>query len=121
MYDEFHVPDVLIVLFYVHVKTVETKLSGVLIPPGREGGTPIRYLYGSMRSQENCCTLVAPCVLACRAGVFWREPRALTTPSWINRRAEVWNESIMYPREMETGSKERDGEGEGKSLAFNTI
>ena len=26
---------------------------------------------------------VAPCVLACRAGVFWREPRALTPPSWI--------------------------------------
>ena len=24
----------------------------------------------------------------------------------------------MYPREMETGSKERDGEGEGKSLAY---
>ena len=28
---------------------------------------------------------VAPCVLACRAGVFWREPRALTPPSWIHR------------------------------------
>ena len=53
----------------------------------------------------NCCTLVAPCVLACRAGIFWREPRALTPPSWINRRLEVWNESKMYPREMETGSK----------------
>ena len=63
-------------------------------------------------------TRVAPCVLACRAGVFWREPRALTPPSWINRRAEVWNESIMYPREMETGSKERDGGGGGKSLAY---
>ena len=64
--------------------------------------------YGSMRSQANCCTLVAPCVLACRAGVFWCEPRALTPPCWINRRAgaEVSNESIMYPREMETGSKE---------------
>ena len=24
----------------------------------------------------------------------------------------------MYPRQMETGSKERDGEGEGKSLAY---
>ena len=24
----------------------------------------------------------------------------------------------MYPKEMETGSKERDGEGEGKSLAY---
>ena len=24
----------------------------------------------------------------------------------------------MYPREMETGSKERDGGGEGKSLAY---
>ena len=24
----------------------------------------------------------------------------------------------MYPRKMETGSKERDGEGEGKSLAY---
>ena len=71
-----------------------------------------------MRQQANCCTLVAPCVLACRAGVFWREPRARTPPSWINRRAEVWNESIMYPREMETGSKERDGGGEGKSLAY---
>ena len=70
-----------------------------------------------MRLQANCCTLVAPCVLARRAGIFWREPRALTPPSWINRRAEVWNESIMYPREMETGSKERDGGGEGKSLA----
>ena len=54
----------------------------------------------------------------CRAGVFWREPRALTPPSWINRCAEVGNESIMYPREMETGSKERDGGGEGKSLAY---
>ena len=42
----------------------------------------------------------------------------MTPPSWINRRAEVWNESIMYPREMETGSKERDGGGEGKSLAY---
>ena len=30
---------------------------------------------------------------------------------WINRRAEVWNESIRYPREMETGSKERDWVG----------
>ena len=58
------------------------------------------------------CTLVAPCVLEYRAGVFWREPRALTPPSWINRGAEVWNESIMYPREMETSSKERDGGGE---------
>ena len=42
----------------------------------------------------------------------------MTPPSWINRRAEVWNESIMYPREMETGSKERDGGGEGKPLAY---
>ena len=25
----------------------------------------------------------------------------------------------MYPREMETGSKERDGGGEGKLLAYN--
>ena len=24
----------------------------------------------------------------------------------------------MYPKEMETGSKERDGAGEGKSLAY---
>ena len=55
---------------------------------------------------------------ACRADVFWREPRALTLPSWINRRAEVWNESIMFPREMETGSKGRDGGGEGKSSAY---
>ena len=31
----------------------------------------------------------------------------------------VWNESIMCPREMETGSKEREGGGEGKSIAFN--
>ena len=30
MYDEFHVPDVLIVLLYTHVKTVKTKLSEVL-------------------------------------------------------------------------------------------
>ena len=30
---------------------------------------------------------------------------------------KFWKESIMYPREMETGSKERDGGGEGKSLA----
>ena len=52
------------------------------------------------------------------ADVFWREPRALTPPSWINKRAEVWNESIMYPREIETGSKERDGGGERKSLAY---
>ena len=44
--------------------------------------------------------------------------QGVTPPSWINRRAEVWNESIMYPREMETGSKERDGGGEGKSLAY---
>ena len=51
-------------------------------------------------------------------GVFWREPEALTPPSWINRRAEVWNESIMYPREMETGSKERGRGREGKSLAY---
>ena len=50
-----------------------------------------------------------------RAGVFWR---ALTPPSWINRGTEVWNEPIMYPKEMETGSKERDGGGEGKSLAY---
>ena len=61
-----------------------------------------------MRLQANCCTLVLPCVLA---------PRAQTAPSWINRHAEVWNESIMYLREMETGSKESDGGGEGKSLA----
>ena len=32
--------------------------------------------------------------------------------------AEVWNESIMYPREMGTGSKESDGRGEAKSLAY---
>ena len=50
--------------------------------------------------------------------VFWRELRAQTAPSWINRHAEVWNESIMYLREMETGSKERDRGGEGKSLAY---
>ena len=61
---------------------------------------------------------MAPCVLTCRAGLFWRESRALTPPSWKNRRGEVWNESIMYPREMETDSKERDGGGEGKSLAY---
>ena len=59
-----------------------------------------------MRSQANCCTLVAPCVLVCRAGVFWREPRALTPPSWINRRAEVWNESIMYSRAQKKGTGE---------------
>ena len=41
----------------------------------------------------------------CSTGVFWREPRALTPPSWINRRVEVWNESKMYPGEMETDSK----------------
>ena len=40
---------------------------------------------------------------------------------WINRHAEVWNESIRYPREMETGSKERDRGGEGKSLACGPI
>ena len=74
-----------------------------------------------MHSQANCCTLVAPCVLACRAGVFWREPQVLTPPSWINRRAQVWNKSIMYLREMETGSKERDGGGEGKSLAYGLV
>ena len=45
----------------------------------------------------------------------------LTLPSWINRHVEVWNESIMYLREMETGSKERDGGGEGKSLAYNKL
>ena len=61
---------------------------------------------------------VPPLPPACRAGVFWREPLALTPPSLINRRAEVWNESIIYPREMETGSKEREGGGEGKSLAY---
>ena len=27
----------------------------------------------------------------------------------------------MYPREMETGSKERDGGGEGKSLGFGFV
>ena len=42
----------------------------------------------------------------------------MTPSSRINRRAEVWNEFIMYPREMETGSKESDGGGEGKSLAY---
>ena len=42
----------------------------------------------------------------------------LTPPPWINRRAEVWNESIIYPRKTETGSKERDRGGEGKSLAY---
>ena len=31
---------------------------------------------------------------------------------------KVWNESIMYPRGMKTGSKERDGGGEAKSLAY---
>ena len=45
----------------------------------------------------------------------------MTPPSWINRRAEVWNESIMYHREMETGSKERDGGGEEKSLAYERV
>ena len=42
----------------------------------------------------------------------------MAPPSWINRRVEVWKESIMYPREMETGSKERNGGGEEKSLAY---
>ena len=32
--------------------------------------------------------LYSCCVLGCRAGVFWRKPRALTPPSWINKRAE---------------------------------
>ena len=45
----------------------------------------------------------------------------LTPPSWINRGVEVWNESIMYPREMETTSKESDGGGEGKSLAYRVV
>ena len=59
---------------------------------------------------------MAPCVFACRAGVFWREPRALTLPSWINRRGEVWNES----KEDGDGLKsKRDGGGEGKSLAYD--
>ena len=31
---------------------------------------------------------------------------------------KVWNESLIYPREMKTGSKERAGGGEGKSLAY---
>ena len=31
---------------------------------------------------------------------------------------KVWNESIMYPRGMKTGSKERDRGGEAKSLAY---
>ena len=42
----------------------------------------------------------------------------MSPPSWINKRVEVWKESIIYPREMETNSKERDGGGEGKSLAY---
>ena len=41
--------------------------------------------------------------------------------TWITSDAEVWNESIMYPREMETGSKEGDGVGEGKSLGFGFV
>ena len=49
--------------------------------------------------------------LASGAGVFWA--RVLITvldaspeyrSSWISRRTEVWNESLMYPKEMETGS-----------------
>ena len=65
---------------------------------------------------SNCCTLVAPYVLACRAGVFWHEPRALTPPSWINRRAEVWNESIIgtWRRAQKKGA----GKEKGKSVAF---
>ena len=51
-------------------------------------------------------------------GILVNEPRGMTPPSWINRHAEVWNESIMCLRDLETGSKERDREGEGKSLAY---
>ena len=42
----------------------------------------------------------------------------VTLSSWINKCVEVWKESIIYPREMEMNSKERDGGGEGKSLAY---
>ena len=61
MYDEFHVPDVLIVLFYVHVKTVETKLSGGLILPGGGGvyshTLPIRFNAFTSKLLYSCCTL----------------------------------------------------------------
>ena len=39
-------------------------------------------------NKQTVVLLFAPCVLACRAGVFWHEPRVLTSPSWINRCAE---------------------------------
>ena len=74
----------------------------------------IRFNALTSRLLYSCCNLC----FSVQAGVFWRELRGLTLPSWINRHAEVWNESIMYPREMETGSKERDGGGEVKSLAY---
>ena len=73
----------------------------------------IRFHALTSKLLYSCCTLC----FSVQGGRIWREPRALTAPSWIIGRAEVWIESIMYPRGMETGSKERDGGGEGKSLA----
>ena len=40
---------------------------------------------------------------------------------WINRHAEVWNESIRYPREMETGSKEKDRGRRRKIVSLRPI
>ena len=54
--------------------------------------------------------------------VFWRAGRAFFGASgerWLRAILDkVWNESIMYPRGMKTGSKEREGGGERKSLAY---
>ena len=70
-------------------------------------------------------TLVAPCVLACRAGVFWREPRALTPPSWINRRAERVNNvpegDRDGPQKKGTGEEKENRYGERFSVIINRI
>ena len=63
-----------------------------------------------MRYQANCCTLC----FGVQGGRFLA--RAASADSAIFDK--VWNESIMHPRGMKTGSKERDGGGEAKSLAY---
>ena len=70
----------------------------------------IRFNALTSKLLYSCCTLC----FGVQGGRFLA--RAASADSAILDK--VWNESIMYPRGMKTGSKERDEGGEAKSLAY---
>ena len=70
----------------------------------------IRFNALTSKLLYSCCTL---CFSVQGERILARAASA--DPAILdNRRAEVWNESIMYHREMDPGSKERDRGGEEK-------